>query len=339
MNNNLSSNYQISSNTNWTSIFKLPAVFTVVMVAIDIFSYLYGYLEYFNYRPLIELGFVFNHINNLVFNWGVFYFFMSTILFIDRRLYQVTLKNLAIILSIDIVYKIIIHFSIEFIRNGALLNSFCPLVMMILDIINKEPFLWPIIEMFFFTAFIYVIGCFEVTKRPIYLVTLSHNNLTLALIFTIIFALPIIMFCQAINYPVLYNAIHLFIRYYIHSIIVEFLLQSIYPLLIFINITICIFVVFYSVKNSFILKMDKIPFKLLFKAVFLSYWYIFLYSIFIAIILFFLDLIIMSQITSFVDRNMGIALIAQGLLIFVLGIINIIIMAKCTRVAVKQYFS
>ncbi|WP_392562000.1 hypothetical protein RHO12_00390 [Orbus sturtevantii] len=338
-NSTLSRGKQFYSVSHSGSIFKLPAIFALIMIAMLVVLNIIYYSLNSDSNNHVYLFLLFNNLSNYALNHVIFYFFIGIIMFIDQKMHQITARNIIIILAVCIIYQVITHFiMIGWMQLIPLLKFKFDLSY---DVISQLLTIFSVLLMalkaLILVGLIKLIGFIDKRDRQAYNMPLANHRTLFAILFSLIFSFPfIIILFTWFNGEVFSFFMGYFDFFYEAANLdsVElFLIITLPGLLSLLSFAISFAFIFFSVKNCFVRQVNTIPLRLIFKAVGWSYLYLILIAMATGIIYFILSIIITLIMTS------GVASVLTTLISIIFIVINLIATYLLTRKATLKYFS
>lgn len=347
MNNNESLSYQNAGNNNQPqSLIKLPIIFTLMMLGCYLSNNLINqYIINPSNSSDTALSLYEDILIPILINakYLIIYFCIAFIVCIVQKMHQVTAKNILVMLGVAIIYVVVANFSLlgyrqlysSLIENSHLSYDNLQLLLTIVA------FIFFILQLLILTAIFTLMGSINRNQSASYVISATNFRPLFALLFTVIFLFPSMLFStwrlpDELVYFI-YEMVSSLFLYSGNEHMLWPLVFAISSFLIFLMTLINFLIIYFIVRGCFVRQFSTIPFKLLFKSVGWAYLYLIGFNIVISIIYFVLVLGISLNMNGYRLMAGAVILIALTSIIFI--VISIVGNIKLMRKAVRKYFA
>lgn len=338
----LSSNLAVGAVTRPQSLFKLPAIFTLIVilsfVIFDIIGYHSNVSRYPSFYRIDALYTISDRFFHYLLNYSIWYFLLATLMFATQRMYQLTVGNIVKVCIIGVIYGGVSLFSMTNQIVYPVLREFFGRSYYDIGVFTLV--LSPVLQLLSLVILITIIllaTCFNKTKRQCYQMPLNNHHKLLAFFFSALFNVPaMIMLFYFVHVPLFSITLYYFSKWGVELTDSMTIVISILPSLCTLLVMLISFsITFFSVKNCFKREFNTLPLKLLFKSTAWSYLYIVGFIIISNIILFFILGFVVGIGNTFMNE---ILLFVWGLLMLCAQLGTIVVIVIVPRKVVRKYF-
>lgn len=182
--------FKSNYNSSFQSLFRLPIIFMIVMVILGLGFMIYINSQYINIDNNYVRFYQSDNFASQILNVSMVFFIIATVMFVDRKMHQITVPTLIIIIVIGIIYQ-----SIFFVITLGYQEVYQLLLeehtmSEVSALISLGFLLLVILKPIILIMLIKIVGQFGMTERKTYHLTLGNNHTILAILFTMMFLIP-----------------------------------------------------------------------------------------------------------------------------------------------------